>query len=198
MQFTDLCQWIPLAVGIAPLDRARKVIAAADARIKELEKSHGYPGCATLSALWPVGWPVNRNPASLGKYMSGGCLMANTYWEIVARCRAGDAEGAWRRMRLFARLAHQTSWAGDNATNIRCEFQNTGGDGKPYLSDMVVVPAALVDGFLGLQRTAKDFTLTPALPPGWDKMSAEVQFQGRRYRVTAQADGKWHKEVVNP
>jgi len=196
MQFTDLCQWIPLAVGIAPPDRARQVIATADARMLELAKSHGYPGTATLSALWPVGWPINKNQATLGKYMSGGCLLANTYWEVVARARAGDAEGAWRRLRLFAKNAQDTSWSGDNATNIRGEFQNTGGDGEPYLSDMVVVPAALIHGIMGITPTGQGLEIAPHLPPGWQSAEAEVLYQGRRYQVTARADGTWTKKVI--
>jgi trehalose/maltose hydrolase-like predicted phosphorylase len=73
-----------------------------------------------------------------------------------------------------------------------------GWNGEPYLADQMVAAASLVHGFLGLTFTPNDFRLDPHLPPGWDKMSAEIQFQGRRYRVTAQADGQWTKEVIQP
>jgi cellobiose phosphorylase len=71
--------------------------------------------------------------------------------------------------------------------------QPFGWGSEPYLSDQVTVPAALVDGFLGVRRTVKDFTLKPALPPGWKEMSAELLYKGSRYRVTAQSDGTWSK-----
>ena len=52
--FCDLCQWPPIAVGIASPEQARKIVATADARIAQLEKEYGYQGFAGLSALWPV------------------------------------------------------------------------------------------------------------------------------------------------
>ena len=58
--FCDLCQWPPIAVGIASPEQARKIVATADARIKQLEQEYGYPGYAGLSALWPV--PAELNP----------------------------------------------------------------------------------------------------------------------------------------
>ena len=121
--FCDLCQWPPIAVGIASPEQARKIVATADARIAELEKEHGYAGYAGLSALWPV--PQQLNPhawQTFGRYMNGGSLLCQTYWEIVARARAGDAAGAARRLQLFAERAAETSWAGDNAANIQARW----------------------------------------------------------------------------
>ena len=93
--FCDLCQWPPIAVGIASPEQARKIVATADARIAELEKEHGYQGYAGLSALWPVPQPLNPHKwQTYGRYMNGGSLLCQTYWEIVARARAGDAAGA--------------------------------------------------------------------------------------------------------
>ena len=77
--------------------------------------------------------------------------MCQTYWEIVARCRAGDAVGAARRLKQFARRAAETHWAGDNAANIQGEMAN--GDGEPYLADMVAVTAAAIHGVLGIEPT---------------------------------------------
>ena len=67
------------------------------------------------------------------------------------------AAGAYKRLRLLAQRAAETSWAGDNAANIQGEMKSghstplvaalslpKGGDGEPYLADMVVVPAALI------------------------------------------------------
>jgi hypothetical protein len=181
--FCDLCQWPPVALGIASPDQARKIVTTADARIAQLEKEHGYPGFAGLSALWPV--PAALNPHAwqvFGTYMNGGSLLCQTYWEIVARARAGDSEGACRRLRLFARRAAETSWAGDNAATIRGEMKS--GDGEPYLADMVVVPAAAVHGLLGIAPTWERLEVTPRLPPGWPRAEADVLYKGRRHRVT--------------
>ena len=61
--FCDLCQWPPIAVGIASPEQARKIVATANARIAELEKEYGYAGYAGLSALWPV--PQQSEPTRL-------------------------------------------------------------------------------------------------------------------------------------
>jgi hypothetical protein len=180
--FCDLCQWPPIAVGLATPEQARKIVATADARIAELEKEHGYAGYAGLSALWPVPQHLNPHPwQTYGRYMNGGSLLCQTYWEIVARARAGDAAGAARRMQQFAKRAAQTHWAGDNAANIQGVMTN--GDGEPYLADMVAATAAAVHGVLGIAPTWEKLAVTPCLPPDWPRAEAEVLYKGRRHRV---------------
>ena len=179
--FCDLCQWPPIAVGIASPEQARKIVATADTRIKQLQKEYGYQGCAGLSALWPV--PKSYTGQRFGTYMNGGSLLCQTYWEIVARARAGDVEGAYRRLSRFARRAKETSWAGDNAFSITADPK---GDGEPYLADMVVVPAALIHGVLGITPTWERLEVTPCLPKGWPGAQADILYKGRRHRVRIQ------------
>ena len=199
--FCDLCQWPPIAVGIASPEQARKIVATADARIKELEKQHGYGGYAGLSALWPV--PERINPApwqTFGTYMNGGSLLCQTYWEVVARARAGDHAGAARRLRLFAQRARQTGWAGNNSANVRGE-RGRNESGEPYLADMVVVPAAMVHGVLGVTPTWKALEVTPHLPPDWPRAEVEILYKGRRHRVTLEggkATVRALEQVITP
>jgi hypothetical protein len=181
--FCDLCQWPPIAVGIASPEQARKIVATADARIAELEKEFGYAGYAGLSALWPV--PKDINPCdwqTFGRYMNGGSLLCQTYWEIMARAKAGDAAGAAARLRRFARRAGVISWAGDNAADIHGEMKH--GDGEPYLADMVCVTAATIHGVLGIQPTWQKLEVTPCLPPEWPHAEADILYKGRRHHVT--------------
>ncbi|MFH1920632.1 MAG: discoidin domain-containing protein [Planctomycetota bacterium] len=189
--FCDLCQWPPIAVGLASPEQARKIVATADARIKQIESEYGYQGYAGLSALWPV--PEKYNPAGkthpFGVYMNGGSLLCQTYWEIVARARAGDAEGAYRRVRLFARRAAETSWTGGSNSFDMLARPSRGGYGEPYLADMVVATAAVVHGVLGISPTWKQLEVNPQLPKGWSKAEVEVLYKGRRHRVTIE-DGK--------
>jgi len=180
--FCDLCQYPAVAVGIASPEQARELIATADARLADIARQDSYRGYAGLSALWPV--PADLNPLpwqQWGVYMNGGSLLAQTYWEVLARARAGDNEGAYERLRLFAQRFARTSWAGDNSFNTRGRPQ---GDGEPYLADMVVVCAALVNGTLGITPTWDRLAVTPHLPAGWPGASAEVLYKGCRYRVT--------------
>jgi hypothetical protein len=147
----------------------------------------GYTGCAGLSALWPV--PQHLNPASwqtFGVYMNGGSLLCQTYWEIVARARAGDATGAANRLKRFARRAAETHWAGDNAADIQGIMRK--GDGEPYLADMVCATAAVVHGVLGIDPTWDDLTVKPCLPAEWRNAEADVLYKGRRHHVVIDGD----------
>ncbi len=198
--FCDLCQWPPIAVGIASPEQAARIVATADARIAQLEKDYGYQGYAGLSALWPVPQPLNPLKwQTYGRYMNGGSLLCQTYWEIVARCRAGDAAGAARRLKQFARRAAEIRWAGDNAADIYGEMKH--GDSEPYLADMVAVTAASVHGLLGIQPTWDKLAVTPCLPPDWPRAEADVLYKGRRHHVTVEG-GKVQvqplPEVVSP
>ena len=170
--FLDLCQWPAVAFGIASPEQARKIVATADARMAQLKKEYGYPGVAGVTALWPVA-PEDMDTygndiwKNFGVYQNGGLGLAMTYWEAMGRARAGDAEGAWRRLRLFGLHAHKTSWAGDNAANIKGELKNC--DGEPYLADMVVVPAAVVHGILGIQPSWDRLEVHPCMPADWPR-----------------------------
>jgi hypothetical protein len=176
-----------VAVGIASAEQARRIVATADARLAELEQENGYTGCAALSALWPVPPDLNPHPwQTFGRYMNGGSLLVQTYWEIMARCQAGDPTGAARRLTRFARRAAETSWAGDNAADITGEMRH--GDGEPYLADMVATTAALVHGLLGIQPTWNGLTVKPCLPPDWPEARAQVLYKGRRHTITITGD----------
>lgn len=118
-----------------------------------------------------------------GKYMSGGSLLAQTYWEIMARTRAGDAQGAAKRLTLFARRFREISWSGNNAADIHGNTVGSGGDGEPYLADMVVVSSAVVHGLMGIEPTWDKLTVTPHLPTNWPWAEAEILYKGQRQRV---------------
>lgn len=184
--FCDLCQWPPVAMGIASPEQARKIVATADARLAQLEKANGYQGFAGLSALWPVPAALDKIGERFGDCLNGGSLLSQTYWEIVARAWAGDNEGAARRLRLFAQRAAETSWAGDNAANIK--GQMAGGDGEPYLADMVVTPAAVIYGVMGIAPTWEHLEVTPHLPAGWPRAEADILYKGRRHHVVIDND----------
>ena len=184
--FLDLCQWPAVAFGLASPEQARKIVATADARMAWLAAEYGYTGVASVTSLWPVAAGDmdtygNEVWKKFGVYNNGGLCPAMTYWEVMGRIRAGDAAGAWRRLRLFGLHAQQTSWAGDNAANIKGELK--GCDGEPYLADMVVAPAAVVHGILGIQLSWDRLEVHPAMPAGWQRAEADVLYRGRRYHV---------------
>lgn len=184
----DLCQFPPVAFGIASPEQARKLLNTLDRRIAELERDQGYIGLASRSAYWRVPATVNTHPANqgFGNYMNGGSFLCMTYWEIMARCAAGDAEGAWKRLSRFAagtRLTGTHGFIGNNwiMQDGRIGF---GACDEPYLSDAIVVPAALVQGILGIQHTNESLEVHPVLPAELPRATAEVVHLGIRKRVT--------------
>lgn len=184
----DLCQFPPLAFGIASPERARKLLATIDRRIAELERDGGYAGYASLSAYWPVPADVNTHPVNqgFGSYMNGGSFLCITYWEIMARCAAGDAEGAWTRLRRFAEGSRLTGTHGFIGNNWVMQDGRIGYGAcdEPYLSDMIAVPAALVQGILGIRQTNDGLDVRPVLPAALQRATVEVMHLGSRKRVT--------------
>jgi hypothetical protein len=195
--FISCGQYMAIVFGVADQSQAKEILRTADHFIAQFRESNGYTREATLDNLVPYRPEDQAGPRPFGGYMNGGMLLAMTFWEVVARCQADDARGAHELLSRFAAHARRTNWyEGENAFSM--DGRPCGWNGEPYLADQIVAAASLVHGFLGLTFTPNDFRLDPHLPPGWDKMSAEIQFQGRRYRVTAQADGQWTKEVIQP
>ena len=194
--FCDLCQWTPLVYGVASPEQARKVVATADKRMAELETEVGYKGYASMSALWPAPDFVNpeqfRSMQVFPTAMNGGSYLAMTYWEIVARAKAGDRAGAYNRLERFAQRAARDGWAGWNCFGPDGELEERGreeNDGEPYLSDMIAVPAALVNGILGVDASWDKLDVKPMLPDGWKQASAEIIYRGQRTLVEIN-DGK--------
>ena len=188
----DLCLFPPVAFGIASPEQGKKLIATIDKRIAELERDNGYAGYASRSAYWPIPASVNTHPANqgFGNYMNGGSFLCMTYWEIMARAAAGDAEGAWKRLQKFAegtRLTGEKGFIGNNWVMQDGSIGFGAGD-EPYLSDAIAVPAALVQGILGIRQTIDKLEVNPVLPAALQKVSAEVVHLGVRKRVTI--DGK--------
>jgi hypothetical protein len=184
----DLCQFPPVAFGIASPEQARKLLNTLDQRIAELERDQGYIGLASRSAYWPVPATVNTHPANqgFGSYMNGGSFLCMTYWEIMARCAAGDAEGAWKRLSRFAAGTQLTGTHGFIGNNWIMQDGRIGfgASDEPYLSDAVVVPAAFVQGILGIQHTNASLEVHPQLPAELPRATAEVVHLGIRKRVT--------------
>ena len=186
----DLCQFPPVAFGIASPEQATKLLATIDNRIAELESGNGYAGYASRSAYWPVPASVNTHPVNqgFGSYMNGGSFLCMTYWEIMARAAAGDAEGAWKRLKKFAEGTRLTGGKGFIGNNWVMEDGSIGfgaGD-EPYLSDAIAVPGALVQGILGIRQTNDILEVNPVLPAALQNVSAEVMHLGMRKRVTIQ------------
>jgi hypothetical protein len=180
--FIDIAQYPLIAFGIAPPERAKAMLATADQRLSELKKQFGHTRSASLSILWPLS-PA-RGERCFGTYFYGGSLLANTYWEVLARARAGHIDGEWGAYRLlenFAKRFAEISFVGSNAIDIRGNI-SLGGD-EAYLADMLVVPAALVHGLLGVKTNWQEIKVAPAMPSGWEHVQTRLVWKGRLYDI---------------
>lgn len=181
--FMGSAQYPAIEYGIADRAQAHQILATADARIAELKASAGYRGTGTLVTLWPLPPNViNQELWPFGVYMNGGMLLRETYSEIVARARAGDADGAYNRLAGFAHGFEDTSWWGDNAATIGGQLE--GGARDAYLSGMESAPAALIHGILGIEATWDSLRVSPALPHGWRRVEASILYRGKPYCIS--------------
>lgn len=185
--FIDIAQYPLIAFGIAPPDRAEVLLKTADKRLAELKKQFNHTRSASLSLLWPLS--KTRGERCFGSYFFGGSLLASTYWEVVARARAGHVDGEWGAYRLlqnFAKRFSETSFVGSNSIDIQGNISLGGDEG--YLSDMVIVPAALVHGLLGVKVGWEGIQVMPKMPAEWKNAKTSLIWKGRSYEIAIQGD----------
>jgi len=183
-------QYRAILHGIAGPEQARRLLVTADLRISELKKYYNYTREGTLDNLWPLKTgEIQLRHLRFGALMDGGMLLCMTFWEVAARCRVGDADGAYRLLKNFSEHAGRTNWfEGVNAFSM--DGKPTGWEGDPFLADQLVAAAGVIHGFLGLDYSWDNFTVTPHLPSSWDRMSATIMFKGIRYTILATSSGR--------
>ena len=195
--FCDLCQWPPVALGIASKDQAHKLVATADADRPTCEEIRlpRLRRLVCLVARAELGisvWHLHER-----RHVAEPDVLGNRSSDV-----RGDSAGAARRLKLFAQRARETSWAGDNTATIRGNTfgEATGGDHEPYLADMVVVAASLIQGIMGVRPTWQRLEVTPCLPAEWPSVAADILYKGRRHHVAIE-NGKVHiqplEQVIN-
>lgn len=180
--FIDICQYPLIVFGIAPPDRAETMLATADKRLAELKRRFGHSRSASLSLLWPLS--PRRGEKCFGTYFYGGSILASTYWEVLARTRAGHVDGEWGAYRLlqnFAKRFAETSFVGSNSLDIRGNISLGGDEG--YLADMLLVPASLIHGILGVTTNWKEIKVSPTMPLGWTNAKTSLMWKGRSYDI---------------
>ncbi|MDD5704934.1 MAG: hypothetical protein PHR35_03355 [Kiritimatiellae bacterium] len=189
-------QYPAIVFGIASPEQAARLLRTADQRQAQLTTQYGYSGEFTLDNLWPVDdalirggeqkvWPPTGT--SFGGYMNGGSMPCMTYYEVLARARAGDVEGAYDRLRRFSARAGRTNlFEGDTSFDMRGKL--FGYNSEPYLADQLMVAAALVHGLLGIRQTLDGVTVSGRLPSRWPQATAVVPWMGRQVEVVRAND----------
>jgi hypothetical protein len=171
-------QWPAIAWGIASPTQAREIIQTADARYPTLAADYGYTGMCTPTALWDQ---VDDGYFAFPYGENGGCLMMETYFEVMARDAAGDPNGAYNRLKLFAEDFEEHSFYGGGDASIGGIPGNASSQTccDNYLEDMVMTPAALVQGTMGITESWNGISVKPELPVGWRHAQATITYKGR-------------------
>jgi len=187
--FFSTNQYRAILFGVADTHRSAQILQTADTRIAELQQYFGYTYEGTLDCLWPLrNGDISKRFLRFGTVCNGGLLLANTFWEVMARCTAGDADGAYGLLQRFSRRASRTNWY-EGTNSFAADGKPHGWSGEPYLADEVIVPASMVLGFLGLSFAWENLAVAPRLPSGWKEMDATVLFKGIEHTIRAKADG---------
>jgi YVTN family beta-propeller protein len=180
--FMDAAQYPAIVYGIASHTQAQAILATADARLAQLPSLDGYTGMGTPDVLWPLPAYANSHNYSLGEYMNGGMFLFSTYYEVMARAMAGDAQGAYERLKSFAQGFQNTSWWGTNWAQPSGAVENSDGN-EPYLQDMLLTASSLTQGILGVRGTWDALRVTPALPSEWKWAQTSIIYKGSAYCV---------------
>lgn len=178
--FSSATEYTAIVFGVASRSQALKILETADRRHEVLKKEFGYKWDATLDSLWPVNTTHEAYP--FGTYQNGACLTVWTYFEILAWAQSGNIDKAFGLFKNFFEHASKTNWfEGDSAFNIKSEPHGWGQE--PFLSDQVVVAAALVHGLMGISQTLHGIKVEGSLPGDWKYASVEIPCLGKNYKV---------------
>ena len=60
----------------------------------------------------------------------------------------------------------------------------SGGDGEPYLADMVAATASVLHGVMGITPTWNGLEVSPHLPAASPRAEADILYKGRRHHIT--------------
>lgn len=122
-------------------------------------------------------YPYDKNGAKHGAYgnniQNGGTIFYTSYYDILGRIAGISTDNAWQRMESILGQFHTENQLRlfPYPTNIGYQVGIIG-----EFPESGMVPAAFIDGFLGIAPVEKGLTVTPKLPSSMD-------FAGvRRYR----------------
>lgn len=142
------------------------------------------------------GW-VWQAPGAIAwgdQVQDGGAVLGFSYHDLMARLRVLGPDSAWARLKEIAAWFSEVEAAGGYRTYYDGSRPGTlqGGGTAGGLGldceffESVMVPRAVIEGFLGMQPTVQGLVIQPALPAGWPELEvANVQVQGQRLRVRA-------------
>lgn len=147
-------------------------------------------------------WHDNGGSQALsgnGKYGShlenGGGILYTAYYDVMARVKMGDVQGAYGHMNLMAR-----EYAKDELNRDPMNTTSGSSDVLGFVgeySESGLAPMGYLYGFIGLSLMAGGLKFDPAIPSGYKYMGVNrLRFDDRSYTVTVHRDGVFSVECA--
>ncbi len=142
-----------------------------------------------------------------GQVQDGGAVLGFSLFDILARLRVRGPDDAWRRLEAITRWFAEVQAAGGYRAYYAVPGRGTlQGGGTPgglgcdmEFLESVLVPHALLEGFLGFTPTPEGCRMTPRLPAAWPAVMVRgIHIQDGIVDVTAGRDGTVALELVRP
>ena len=190
-QLDSLPQSWAVLSGAAPLERARRALAAVDARLvrRDLDVIQLFDPPFDTSALRP-GYVKGYLP---GVRENGGQYTHAGVWVAMAFAALGDGDKAWELFDLLNPVRH-----GDSpeaiaryqvepyvvAADVYTNPQHAGRGGWTwYTGSAGWMYRLIVEALLGVRLEIDRLRVAPHFPPGWDRFEIEYRFRVTTYRI---------------
>jgi hypothetical protein len=147
------------------------------------------------------------NPGAIpwgGQVQDGGAVLGFSYFDWLARIRTSGPDDAWAKMQQTLEWFEEVQTAGGYRAYYKDAARGTlqgggtaGGLGldEEFL-ESALVPAILVDGFLGWEPRLDGALLRPRLPGNWPSLKVRnLRFHGTSIDVEAKQDGSLRIEA---
>ena len=199
-----------VARGLASPEQARSILDWVDGRRSVAgDSSQGAdiyhwrfgPRSTTRRNVETYVWAW-RDPAAIpwgGQVQDGGAVLGFSYFDLLARLDVAGPDDAWQRLEeILAWFAEVQEAGGERAYYAvpgRGTLQGGGTAGGLGIDrefmESVLVPQAMLTGFMGLRPTPTGFALAPRLPADWPSLKLTgIEVHGHVVDVQAWRDGR--------
>ncbi len=175
------------------LDGARQVVGDTS-RGADIYRWRLAPRWTTLDNMdW---WGTLPPPKWNASVLNGGAILGWSYFDVLARIKVLGADNAWARLREIAHWFAEVQAAGGYRqyySKLGEGLQGAGIGGSLGIDleffESVMVPSAMLTGFMGFRPTADGFALNPRLATAWPELTIDrVRWRDLTLRLRATHD----------
>ena len=197
-----------IAYGIATDERAKAVYDWLDGRrVVDGDTSQGEdiyhwrfgPRSTTRRNVETYTW-VWSNPEGIpwgGQVQDGGAVLGFSYFDVLSRLKVHGPDDAWAKLRTIAEWFGEGQSEGGYRAYYAKPGRGTLQGGGPAgglgmdqeFMESILVPQAMLYGFLGVQPRGDGLKIDPKLPSNWPSLAVSgVHAQGHVLDLKATAD----------